>query len=81
MPDKRTKRAGKSPSTQAGEFVQKKIRKIRRREHGARSPEQAIAIGLGGDEGSTVSKQRREDIGDPPVCNSSSTRSSITQSI
>jgi hypothetical protein len=51
MPDKRTKRAGKSPSTQAGEFVQKKIRKIRRREHGARSPEQAIAIGLGGDEG------------------------------
>jgi hypothetical protein len=53
MPDKRTtekarkaKRAGKAPSTQAGEFVHEEIRKIRRGEHGARSPEQAIAIGL-----------------------------------
>jgi len=53
MPQKRTiekarkdKRAGKAPSTQAGEFVREEIRKIRRGEHGARSPEQAIAIGL-----------------------------------
>ena len=53
MPDKRTiakarkdKRAGKSPSTQAGEFVHDEIRKIRRGEHGARSAKQAIAIGL-----------------------------------
>src|SRR5215510_6861787 len=53
MPDKRTiekaradKRAGKSPSTQAGEFVRAEIEKIRRGEHGARSPQQAIAIGL-----------------------------------
>jgi hypothetical protein len=53
MPDKRTaekarkdKRAGKAPTTQAGEFVHEEIRKIRRGEHGARSPEQAIAIGL-----------------------------------
>src|SRR6266536_817619 len=53
MPDKRTiararkdKRAGKAPTTQAGEFVREEIRKIRRGEHGARSPEQAIAIGL-----------------------------------
>src|SRR5439155_9768299 len=53
MPDKKTvekarkdKRAGKAPSTQAGEFVREEIRKIRRGEHGARSPEQAIAIGL-----------------------------------
>jgi hypothetical protein len=53
MPDKRTiqkakadKRAGKSPSTQAGEFVREEIHKIRRGEHGARSPQQAIAIGL-----------------------------------
>jgi hypothetical protein len=53
MPDKRTiqkarkdKREGKSPSTQAGEFVRAEIRKIRRGEHGARSPQQAIAIGL-----------------------------------
>src|SRR5213083_18217 len=53
MPDKRTvekarkdKCAGKSPTTQAGEFVREEIHKIRRGEHGARSPEQAIAIGL-----------------------------------
>lgn len=53
MPDKRTverarkaKRQGKSPSTQAGEFVRAEIGKIRRGDHGARSPEQAIAIGL-----------------------------------
>jgi len=53
MPDKATidrarkdRREGKSPSTQAGEFVRAEIEKIRRGEHGARSPEQAIAIGL-----------------------------------
>jgi hypothetical protein len=53
MPDKRTiekarkdKRAGKSPTTQAGEFVREEIDKIRRGEHGARSTKQAIAIGL-----------------------------------
>jgi len=40
------KRAGKSPSTQAGEFVREQIDKIRHGEHGARSPQQAIAIGL-----------------------------------
>jgi hypothetical protein len=40
------KREGKSPTTQAGEFVHEEIRKIRRGEHGAKSPEQAIAIGL-----------------------------------
>ena len=53
MPDKATierarkdRREGKSPSTQAGELVRAEIEKIRRGEHGARSPEQAIAIGL-----------------------------------
>src|SRR5437016_14514920 len=53
MPLKRTierarkdRRAGKAPSTQAGEFVREEIEKIRRGEHGVRSPEQAIAIGL-----------------------------------
>src|SRR5688572_3015911 len=53
MPEKRTiekarsaKRAGKSATTQAGEFVHEEIKRIRRGEHGARSPEQAIAIGL-----------------------------------
>jgi hypothetical protein len=43
---RKAKRAGKAPTTQAGEFVHEEIRKIRRGEHGARSPQQAIAIGL-----------------------------------
>src|SRR6187551_2598266 len=53
MPDKTTiekaakdKAEGKSPSTQAGEFVHDEIKKIRKEEHGARSTKQAIAIGL-----------------------------------
>src|SRR5437868_11717870 len=53
MPERRTvakarkdKRAGKSTTTQAGEFVHEEIRKIRRGQHGAKSPQQAIAIGL-----------------------------------
>jgi hypothetical protein len=53
MPNKTTierarkdRRQGKAPTTQAGEFVREEIEKIRRGEHGARSPEQAIAIGL-----------------------------------
>jgi hypothetical protein len=53
MPEKKTierarrdKRQGKSPSTQAGEFVREEIEHIREGEHGARSAKQAIAIGL-----------------------------------
>lgn len=53
MPEKKTikraqqaKRAGKSPSTQAGEFVHEEIEHIRKGKHGARSAKQAIAIGL-----------------------------------
>lgn len=53
MPDKETleraeedKREGKSPSTQAGEFVREEIHHIREGKHGAASPKQAIAIGL-----------------------------------
>lgn len=53
MPDKATierarrdKAQGKSPSTQAGEFVRAEIDKIRHGEHGAASTKQAIAIGL-----------------------------------
>src|SRR5689334_7267454 len=53
MPEKKTirrarrdKRAGKSPGTQAGEFVHDEIDKIRKGKHGARSAKQAIAIGL-----------------------------------
>jgi hypothetical protein len=43
---KRDKAEGKSPSTQAGEFVHEEIKRIRKGEHGARSAKQAIAIGL-----------------------------------
>jgi hypothetical protein len=53
MPDKTTleraradARQGKSPSTQAGEFVREEIQHIREGKHGARSAKQAIAIGL-----------------------------------
>src|ERR1700692_1849521 len=37
---------GKSPSTAAGEFVHEEIEHVREGKHGARSPQQAIAIGL-----------------------------------
>ena len=40
------KREGKSPSTQAGEFVREEMHHIREGKHGARSTKQAIAIGL-----------------------------------
>jgi len=53
MPDKDTierarkdKRAGKSASTQAGEFVHREIDQIRKGKHGAKNARQAIAIGL-----------------------------------
>jgi Family of unknown function (DUF6496) len=51
-------REGKSPSTQAGEFVGEVIRDIRKGKHGARSAKQAIAIGL--------SKARRAGVELPP---------------
>jgi len=51
-------REGKSPSTQAGEFVREEVEHVRQGEHGARSPEQAIAIGL--------SKARRAGVKLPP---------------
>jgi len=53
MPEKKTverakqaRREGKSPSTQAGEFVREEIHHVREGKHGARSAKQAIAIGL-----------------------------------
>jgi hypothetical protein len=51
-------REGKSPSTQAGEFVREEFDHIREGKHGARSPRQAIAIGL--------SKARRAGVKLPP---------------
>jgi hypothetical protein len=55
---KQDKREGKSPSTQAGEFVKETIEHIRQGKHGARSTKQAIAIGL--------SKARRAGVKLPP---------------
>ena len=61
MPEKKTleqarkdARQGKSPSTQAGEFVHEEIKHVREGKHGARSAKQAIAIGL--------SKARRSGV-------------------
>ena len=65
MPDKETlerahedKLEGKSPSTQAGEFVREEMEHVREGKHGARSTKQAIAIGL--------SKARRAGVDLPP---------------
>ncbi len=65
MPEKRTVerakedlREGKRPTTAAGEFVKEEMEHIRRGKHGARSPQQAIAIGL--------SKARRAGVPLPP---------------
>src|SRR5204863_3050525 len=57
------KAEGKSPSTQAGEFVHDEIDKIRKGKHGARSAKQAIAIGL--------SEARRAGVKLPPPKNAS----------
>ena len=53
MPEKETleraredAREGKSPSTQAGEFVREEMHHIREGKHGAANTKQAIAIGL-----------------------------------
>jgi hypothetical protein len=51
-------REGKSPSTQAGEFVHEEIEHVKEGKHGARSAKQAIAIGL--------SKARRAGVKLPP---------------
>jgi hypothetical protein len=51
-------REGKAPTTQAGEFVREEIEHVRHHKHGARSPQQAIAIGL--------SKARRAGVKLPP---------------
>jgi len=43
---KQDKEEGKSPSTQAGEFVREEMHHVREGKHGVRSTKQAIAIGL-----------------------------------
>jgi len=61
MPEKETiertdqdARQGKSPGTQAGEFVREEMHHMREGKHGARSAKQAVAIGL--------SKARRSGV-------------------
>jgi hypothetical protein len=51
---RRDEAEGKSPSTQAGEFVREEMHHVREGKHGARSTKQAIAIGL--------SKARRSGV-------------------
>jgi len=77
MPEKETlkrarrdKREGKSPSTQAGEFVREEIHHVREGKHGARSAEQAIAIGL--------SKARRAGVELPAPKGESALRSAAS---
>lgn len=78
MPDQETieraredAREGKSPSTQAGEFVREEIDHVREGKHGARSPQQAIAIGL--------SKARRAGVKLPPPKGPASVRRKATE--
>ena len=73
MPDKETlerahrdKQEGKSPSTQAGEFVREEMDHIREGKHGAANTKQAIAIGL--------SKARRAGVDLPQPGSGSSAR-------
>jgi hypothetical protein len=63
-------REGKSPSTQAGEFVREEMDHIREGKHGAASTKQAIAIGL--------SKARRAGV-KLPAKGSASTRKKAEQ--
>jgi hypothetical protein len=69
MPEKRTVqrarrklRQGKSPSTAAGEFVREEIEHVREGKHGARSPKQAIAIGLSKARRAGVPLPRRKGV-------------------
>ena len=65
-------REGKSPSTQAGEFVPRRDH-VREGKHGARSPQQAIAIGL--------SKARRAGVKLGPPKGSASVRKKAAQDL
>jgi Family of unknown function (DUF6496) len=64
-------REGKSPSTQAGEFVREEIHHVREGKHGASSAKQAIAIGL--------SKARRAGVKLPPPKGSASLQRKAAQ--
>ena len=53
MPEKKNikkaralKHSGKSPSTQAGPFVEEEMHHLKKKKHGVKNSKQAIAIGL-----------------------------------
>ncbi len=78
MPDKETieraqqdAREGKSPSTQAGEFVREEMHHVREGKHGAESAKQAIAIGL--------SKARRAGVRLQPPSNGKTSAGTVKQ--
>lgn len=72
----RDKRKGRSPSTQAGEFVREEMHHIREGKHGARSARQAIAIGL------SKARQAGVDLLPPPKGKASeATRRSAARTI
>jgi Family of unknown function (DUF6496) len=59
---------GKSPSTQAGEFVREEMEHIREGKHGAASAKQAIAIGLSKARRAGVKLPRRKRARLPSGC-------------
>lgn len=63
---RKARREGKAPTTQVGEFVREEVEHVRRGKHGARSPQQVIAIGL--------SKARRAGVDVPPPKGRQTTR-------
>ena len=78
MPEKETlerahedAREGKSPSTQAGEFVREEMDHVREGKHGVRSTKQAIAIGL--------SKARRAGVKLPPPAKGKASAKTVKQ--
>jgi len=78
MPEKETleraredAREGKSPSTQAGEFVREEMHHVREGKHGAASTKQAIAIGL--------SKARRAGVKLQPPSNGKASEQTTKQ--
>jgi hypothetical protein len=78
MPDKATTerakeglREGKSPKTAAGEFIHEEFEHVREGKHGARAPQQAIAIGL--------SKARRAGIPVPPPAKGTTSENTRTK--
>ncbi len=67
------KQAGKPPSTQAGEFVREEMHRIKTGDSNARSPKQAVAIGL--------SEARRAGVEVPPPKPGSTSKKTRNQAI